>query len=339
MRQKITLMLILTVLIAGLIPLEGCSSKNVKEGEAGVPLSVAVEYTDHAASFYVAQGKGWFKENNLEVTSFNVYATGVALAAALTKGGIDMAYICLVPALAAYANGGVPLKIVAGTHKNGYGLVVNTSKIKEFKDLEKEEVKIATMQPGATTDLLFNLLIKQKELDRGKILAHTVRMNPAKQLLALRSGKVDAIFAPEHFTTLAAQLPGMKILAKSQDIWPNMQGSILIVTDKFLKEHPGAVKKLISLNKRATEFINSHREETANVVAHSLNQYQNTVKEEMSSPEADISVTPAVIKESMSNLDYNPHLDAQEIQKIIDLMYSYGYLKKQVKAEEVLYSD
>ncbi|MCG0279004.1 MAG: ABC transporter substrate-binding protein [Thermanaeromonas sp.] len=338
MREKIAFILVLT-LIAGLAPFQGCASQNVKEGEGRVPLSVAVEYTVHAAPFYVAKEKGWFEENQLEVKSFNVYATGVALASALTKGGIDLAYICLVPALTAYANGGVPLKIVAGTHKNGYGLVVNTSKIKEFKDLEKEEVKIATMQPGATTDLLFNLLIKQKGLDQEKVLSHTVRMNPAKQLLALRSGKVDAIFAPEHFATLAAQLSGMKILAKSQDIWPNMQGSVLIVTDNFLKEHPGAVKKLISLNKRATEFINSHGEETANIVAQSLNQYQNTVKEEMSSPEADISVTPVVVKESMSNLDYSPDLDAQEIQKIIDLMYSYGYLKKQIKAEEVLYSD
>ncbi len=195
------------------------------------------------------------------------------------------------------------------------------------------------MQTGATTDLLFNLLIEQKGLDHERVLSQTIRMNPAKQLLALRSGKVDAIFVPEHFATLAARLPGMKILAKSQDIWPNMQGSVLIVTDNFLKEHPEAVKRLISLNVRATEFIDTYEEETANIVAESLNQYQNTVKEEMASPEADIGVTPVVVKEAMAALKYSPGLDAQEIQKIIDLMYSRGYLKKQIKAEEVLYSN
>ncbi len=43
--------------------------------------------------------------------------TGMALASAMARGDIEVAYICLVPAINVYANAEVPLKIVAGTLK------------------------------------------------------------------------------------------------------------------------------------------------------------------------------------------------------------------------------
>ncbi|MGB9660909.1 MAG: ABC transporter substrate-binding protein [Moorellaceae bacterium] len=336
MAKRILALLLVSV---WLVVSGGCSHQAPTEAgkvqEKSTEITVAVEYTDHAAGFYVAQEKGWFDEAGLQVRSCNVYATGTALAAALTKGDIDVAYICLVPALTAYAHGGVPLKIVAGTHKNGYALVANQTKVREVKDLEKEEVKIANMQPGSTTDLLFTLLLRQKGLNEEKILARTARMNPAKQLLALQTGKVDAVFVPEHFATMAGKLPGMGVLARSQDIWPDMQGSVLIVTEGLLKKDPQAVEKLRSINARALDYINRYPEEAANIVAARLNEYQSVVKNEMASPEASLEVTPAIVRESMVNLRYTPDLEAQEVQKVIDLMESYGYLKNPVSAEQL----
>jgi hypothetical protein len=41
--------------------------------------------------------------------------------------------MCLFPAINAYAH--VPLKIVAGTHRYGYGLVINPTKTRNVADL------------------------------------------------------------------------------------------------------------------------------------------------------------------------------------------------------------
>ncbi|MGI9951004.1 ABC transporter substrate-binding protein [Moorellaceae bacterium AZ2] len=327
------------VLVVLLLVSGGCGrlgpAETEKKQEEATEVTVAVEYTDHAAGFYVAQEKGWFEEAGLKVRSCNVYATGTALAAALTKGDIDVAYICLVPALTAYAHGGVSLRIVAGTHKNGYALVSNQARVREIEDLEKEGIKIANMQPGSTTDLLFVFLLRQKGLNEAKILGRTARMNPAKQLLALQTGQVDAIFVPEHFATMAGSLPGMGVLATSQEIWPDMQGSVLVVTERLLKKDPQAVEKLKAVNARALDYINRHPEEAANIVAARLNEYQSVVKNEMATPEASLEVTPEIVRQSMANLRYTPDLEPGEIQKVIDLMESLGYLNTPVRAEDL----
>ena len=92
-------------------------------------IGMAVEFVDHAACAHIARNRGWFKAEGLNITAFDNYITGMALAAALTRGDIKVAYICLIPAIIAYANGKVPLKVVAGMHKYGYGLLVDPKKI------------------------------------------------------------------------------------------------------------------------------------------------------------------------------------------------------------------
>src|SRR4030042_4566465 len=86
-----------------------------------VPIGMAVEFMDHAACAYISQNKGWFEEEGLNLTSYESYVTGMALASALARGDIQVAYMCLIPAINVYANAKVPIKIVAGTHKYGYG--------------------------------------------------------------------------------------------------------------------------------------------------------------------------------------------------------------------------
>ena len=77
---------------------------------------MAVEFNDHAACAYVAKEKGWYKDEGINFTAYDSYATGIRLASALAMGDIQVAYIYLSPAILTYSRG-VPIKIVAGTHK------------------------------------------------------------------------------------------------------------------------------------------------------------------------------------------------------------------------------
>jgi hypothetical protein len=88
-------------------------------------IGLAVEFMNHAAAAYISQDKGWFEAEGLDLSAYTSYVTGMALASALGRGDIQVAYMCLVPAINAYANAGVPIKIVAGTHKYGYALVAD----------------------------------------------------------------------------------------------------------------------------------------------------------------------------------------------------------------------
>jgi NitT/TauT family transport system substrate-binding protein len=339
MTKKFILCIIMTCFI---LAMTGCTSNEVdstKEGnseESGIDLNVAVEYTDHAASFYLAQGKELFQKEGFQINDVKVYASGVGVAAAFTKGDFSVSYMCLVPAIYTYANGGVPIKIIAGTHKDGYGLVVNSSRIYVLKDLEKDGVKIANGPKGTSTDFLQMILIEKNNLDSEKILRNTVRMNAAKQLMALHNGRIDAAFVPEHFASLAASFPGMEMMVGSQDIWPDMQGSVLVVTDNFLESQPEAVEKLKKINKMSIDLINKNPQEAAETIAHNLNINQPLVKKETQSPEANLEVTPELVIKSMNNLKTTYEITSQDVQAVIDKMYDLGYITNTFDAKEIM---
>lgn len=250
-KKIISVFLYVLLLVTVVFPLHKIFASEQSKKIEQVKLKLAVEYTNHAASFYYAEAKKMFQQAGIEIEEARIYASGVGVAVGFTKEDFDAGYMCLVPAIFTYANGGVPLKIIAGTHKNGYALVVRSSKIKNLKDLESKDIKIANGPKGTSTDFLQMVMIRDNNLSAEKLLSNTVRMNTTRQLMALFAEKVDAIFVPEHFATLALAFPGTKTLLRSENIWPEMQGSVLVVTERLLKSDPATVKKLYEINKIA----------------------------------------------------------------------------------------
>lgn len=59
--------------------------------EEAAPMGMAVEFTDHAACAYIGKDRGWFEEEGLKLSGYESYVTGMALAAALGRGDIEVA--------------------------------------------------------------------------------------------------------------------------------------------------------------------------------------------------------------------------------------------------------
>ncbi len=299
-------------------------------------IGMAVEFMDHAASAYVALDKGWFREHGLELSAFQNYVTGMALAAALARGDIQVAYICLVPALSCYANAGVPIKIILGTHKYGYGLVVNPQKIKEIKDLEKPGIRIGCVREGGTVDILLHKTIDRFGLDSSKILKKVQRMNPPKQLLAIKMGRLDAAFLPEQWATMATEY-GFKMLLTAKDLWPEMQGSVVVVKEDLIKKHPAKVKALVKVTEEATDWINRHPYETAQILARQLSLAGRKVFPTKLAPlAAEFEISSKVLERSMARMEYTTSLDPKMVQEVIDYMVKLGYLKRRFRARDIL---
>ncbi|NBK99886.1 MAG: ABC transporter substrate-binding protein [Erysipelotrichia bacterium] len=302
-------------------------------------LNFAVEYTSHATSYYYAEAKGLFKKNSIDVNDVKVYVSGAAVATAFVKEHFDVAYMCLVPAIITYANGGVPIKIIAGTHKDGYGVVVNSAKIKTLQDLGKEGIKIGVGPKGTVTSFIQEVLIEKANLDAQKVRKNFLTMNSSKQIMALKSGLVDAVILPEHFATLASHMEGMSMLVSSQDLWKDLQGSVIVVSDKMLKEYPKTVTKLKQINQEAIDAINKDNDEASIIVAKNLNVYQDRIKNETKTPEIDLSVTPQIAKGSIQNLGLTSKISEKDVQEVIDKMVEYGFIKKSFDAKEILVVD
>ena len=300
------------------------------------PLGMAVEFMDHAACAYISQDKGWFEEEGLNLTAYESYVTGMALASALARGDIQVAYMCLIPAINVYANARVPIKIIAGTHKYGYGLVVNSDKIKSIKDLEGSDIRIGCVSEGGAVDVLLHKTIDRYNLDEKKILNNIQRMNPPKQVLAINTGQLDAAFLPEQWATMAEDL-GFKMLLMSQEVWPEMQGSVLVVKDELIRDHPEVVEKLVKISQKATDWINQHPQEAAEIVARQLQEAGgNLFPMEITDIAAKTEITPEVLLRSMNRLEYTTDIDLTVIQEAIDYVAQLGYIKSSFKAEDIL---
>ncbi len=273
--------------------LAGCGNKMEK-------LNFAVELNDHAASAYVARYRGDYAKYGIEVHSFEQYATGMALAAALSRGDINVGYICVVPAIIAYSRG-VPIKIVSLTHQYGYELV-SKQEIKDVKELNGKRIAC----PGEGSSANFVMTLTEEKYN---VKFNVLRTKPIGEISALENGAVDAVFIPEHYASILTDR-GFKLLLRSQYIFPGMPGSCIVVKDNIIQNRPDVVKSLIKLNANETGFINKNPEETAKILA----KYLDT--------------KPSIIEKSMKNLCYTNKLNEEKIQLIIDKLAEWGYIKK-----------
>jgi NitT/TauT family transport system substrate-binding protein len=327
--KKLLFLLLVGILVA--IPFCGCIPK--QQGEA--PIGMAVEFNAHSACAYISQDKGWFEQEGLKLTSYESYATGMALASALARGDVEVAYICLVPAINAYANAGVQIRIIAGTHKYGYGLVVNPDKIKDVTDLEEPGIRLGCIREGGTVDVLMHKMIDKYHLDAGKVLANVQRMDPSKQVLAIKMGQLDAGFLPEHWATMAEGF-GFRMLLMSQDVWPEMQGSVLVVKDDLINSHPEVARKLVEVTKRATEWSNQHPQEAAEVMARQLQATESKIPSDAPEGIAKLETTSELLLKSMSRLEYTTDIEPKEVQATIDYIAGLGYIKGSFNADDIL---
>jgi len=273
-------------------------------------IGLGVEFNTHATPVWVALHDGLFCKYGVNVTKVFKFRTGLELAAALARGDVEVGWACLGPALV-IIDKGIPIKIVAKVHNHGYALVVNSSKIKSIKDLNRSVV----YSPGKGSPCYLLLL---KIEDKYHIKFKAIKfMPPATLLSALLSGEIGAAALPEHYASVAGS-KGLKVLARSQEVWPNLPGSFLVVNEELLKKNPDLVRKLIEVTYEGIRKIKKDPDYVAKIDSDVL------------------GVSKDVAKHSISVLDWNTTIDIKEIQKYIDFMYAHGVLHKRLNATDIV---
>jgi NitT/TauT family transport system substrate-binding protein len=129
---------------------------------------------------------------------------------------------------------------------------------------------------------------------------------------------------------------GFEMLLTSQDIWPEMQGSVLAVKEDLIDNHPEVVRKLVAVAQKATDWINEHPDEAAEVMARQLQVVEGKFPSDIPEGIAYLEITPALLRKSMSRLDYTTDIDPKEVQATIDYIGRLGYIKNSFKALDIL---
>jgi len=195
----------------------------------------------------------------LEWKSFNA---GPSAIEALFAGAIDMTYIGPNPTISGYVRSqGEALRVVAGASSGGAALVVrNDSGISKAADFHGK--KVASPQLGNTQDVALRAWLKAnglKTTDKGGDVQVVPLANPDQLTLFLKKD-LDAAWAPEPWATRLIREGNGRLFLDERTLWPNGQFvcANLIVSVKFLKEHPDVVKNWLRAHVELTDWINVH---------------------------------------------------------------------------------
>jgi NitT/TauT family transport system substrate-binding protein len=205
------------------------------------------------APYYWAKAKGYFKDENLDVT----IDQGEGSAATVTRvmsGAYDAGFgdVNAIIQNAATKPGEAPIMVYMIYSKAPFALLTKAdSPIKTLKDLAGS--KLGAPAGGASVKLL-PLLAKQNGVDYGKINLTTV--SPALQEQMLLQGQVDsvAVFTATSYMNLVS----LKLDPDKDFRWTyysdyglDLYSNGIMVSPKLAKEKPEAVKGLLRAINRA----------------------------------------------------------------------------------------
>lgn len=199
--------------------------------------------------------------------SFNA---GPSAIEALYAGAIDLTYIGPNPTITGYVrSNGEALRVIAGACSGGAALVVrNDSGIQKASDFHGK--RIASPQLGNTQDVALRAWLKSngmKTRDKGGDVQVIPLANPDQLTLFVKK-ELDGAWAPEPWATRLIQEGNGRLFLDERTLWPNGQFVVtnIIVSTKFLKEHPDLVKKWLIAHVEITDWINGHLPEAKKVL-------------------------------------------------------------------------
>jgi NitT/TauT family transport system substrate-binding protein len=212
----------------------------------------------------IGKGNGWFEKAmgpqvKIDWKSFNA---GPSAIEALFAGALDMTYIGPNPAINGYVrSNGEALRTIAGATSGGAALVVRQdSGISKPEDFHGK--RIASPQMGNTQDVALRAWLKNhgmKTQDKGGDVTVIPVANP-DQLTLFHKKQLDGAWAPEPWASRLVHEANGRVFLDERDLWPNGQfvTAQLIVSTKFLKEHPDMVKNWLRAHVELTEWIKAH---------------------------------------------------------------------------------
>jgi NitT/TauT family transport system substrate-binding protein len=279
----------------------------------------------------VGKANGWFEKAmgpNVKI-EWKTFNAGPSAIEALFAGAIDMTYIGPNPTISGYVrSNGEALRVVAGAASGGAAFVVrNDSGINKPEDFHGK--KVASPQLGNTQDVALRAWLLAhglKPLDKGGDVQVMPMANPDQLTLFLKR-QLDAAWAPEPWATRLIHEGNGRLFLDERDLWPNRQFVItnLIVSSKFLNEHPDLVKNWIRANVDLTNWINDHLPEAKKI----LNQQIQT--------ETGKALPTEVMDEAFTRIEVTYDPLRNSLLTSAKSAYDAGFLGKQMPDLSRLY--
>jgi NitT/TauT family transport system substrate-binding protein len=211
----------------------------------------------------VAFKKGYLKEEGLDVTDIVSSSGGGNGLRNLLASDLPVGNVGTATAIAAI-NQGMDLRIVMCNADHIGDLTWATtrdSNIRSIRDLVGK--KVAYTSPRSTTEMVLRGAIANAGLTGKVDILAIGGLGPG--LTALAQGAVSA--TPLVDPTLTLQADKYRVLFRGYEVFPKFTYSVVVATREFTEKHPDKLRALLRARRRAIEFMEKNRDETAVIYA------------------------------------------------------------------------
>ena len=268
----------------------------------------------------VGQARGDFDKayGDKAAVDWKIFTAGPSAIEAMFAGELDIAYIGPNPAINGYIKSqGEALRVVSGAASGGASLVVRKDAgIKSDKDFNGK--KIATPAIGGTQDvaLRFWLLEHDYKLkEKGGTVQVLPLANPDQLTLFIKK-ELDGAWTVEPWVSRLILEGDGEILFQEKDLWPNGQyvTTHIIVSKKFLDQHPDLVKTWLETNIDITNWINENPEEAKVVINEEIKR------------ETGKALPQAVLDAGFPRIEFTYDPIASSLYKVAQDAFDIGFL-------------
>jgi NitT/TauT family transport system substrate-binding protein len=215
---------------------------------------------------------------------------------------------------------GTPVKICCLGHRDGSQLVIRKENpAKDLRDLKGKTIAIPS--PFSNENFFLTKMMRDQGLQQDEI--KTVVLPPPDMAAALDGKSIDGFIVAEPFCG-KAELDGYgRVLYYAKDIWPNYISCCLVVHEDLIKEKPEVVRDLVRGIVESGEWTEENRIEAAKLVAPYFRQNEKLLTFVLTQP-----------PDRVTYRNLNP--TDEEMQKIMDMGMSLGFLKKKTPMSELM---
>ena len=246
----------LLALLYVLSPSDALSQEKLKLAHSALESSNAV--------WYVAQDRGFYKKNGLDVDLLFIPSTTTSVSS-LVAGDVQVANASGGGVASADVAGADLVMVACYLNSLPYELVVHES-VKSADDLRGKNIGISRL--GSASDVVARALIKGLGLEPDKQVPIMQVGGPAERAAAFRAGRIAGFPSPPGMVHLAKGMP-LRILISTIDFQKRFDFPYICATTtkNYLSRQRENVKKVLMAHIEATQFFKTRKEESKKIIA------------------------------------------------------------------------
>jgi len=306
----------------------------MRPAAAADKIKVAVVSSLGSAPIYIADAKGYFKDEGLDVTLVH-FDSAQPVAVAVAAGDVDFGATGLTGAFFTFADNGVLRLIGAGTWERpgfqGLGLIASNqawnSGVKTIAALRGHSVAIT--QVGTALHYSLYLMLKKYDVDLKDVRVLPLQSNP-NVASAITGGQADGALLSSGNAFALINKNSAHLLGWLGDELGEAQGDGIYTSTKDANERSDTVKRFLAAFRKAAQTWDA-----AFLDANGKRADQSSAPEMIAIAAKGLGVSEDVVKLGLPYFDPQSRVSIADVQGALDWYHAQGMIKTQIDAKKI----